>query len=218
MYIFFGILAITGTIIFALLIIVALVVVLSYNTLISKRNRVANAWAQIDVQLKRRYDLIPKLIDAVKGYMVYEKNLLTTVTKLRSAIVSGSTQDKAAANNQLSQTFKTIFAVAENYPNLKAGEEFQELQHEIEVTEDKIAFVRTAYNDYVLDYNNALQMFPTNIFADIFHFQKSDYFKTNEDKTQPVNVNFNDINAPNPQTQKNTQSQQNKTGTTNKKN
>ncbi|MGC8649194.1 MAG: LemA family protein [Candidatus Micrarchaeia archaeon] len=195
MVLLFGILITLSIIFFAIIFIIALVVVLSYNSLISKRNRVANAWAQIDVQLKRRYDLIPKLVDTVKGYMVYEKNLLTTITDLRSAIVSGSTQSKAAANNQLSQTFKTLFAVAENYPDLKAGKEFQELQHEIEVTEDKIAFVRTAYNDYVLDYNNALQMFPTNIFADMFHFQKADFFKTNEEEEQPVDVNFNDVNT-----------------------
>ena len=191
---FFGILFDISLIALLLVVIVALVVILSFNTLVSRRNRVANAWAQIDVQLKRRYDLIPKLVDTVKGYMTYEKNLLKDITTLRSSIVAGSVQDKASANNQLSQTLKTLFAVAEKYPDLKAGKEFQELQHEIEVTEDTIAFVRTSYNDYVLDYNNALQMFPTNIFAQLFKFQKADFFKTTEEEKKDVDVNFKDVN------------------------
>ena len=110
-----------------IVIILILFVVLSYNGLIGKRNRVQDAWAQIDVQLKRRYDLIPNLVDAVKGYMKYEKAVLTTVTQLRSSIVSGNTQDKAQANNQISAALKTIFAVAENYPDLKASQSFLNL-------------------------------------------------------------------------------------------
>lgn len=173
-------------------------IVLIYNGLIAKRNRVQDAWAQIDVQLKRRYDLIPNLINTVKGYMKYEKSVLTQVTQLRSSIVSGSTQDKAAANNQLSQALKSIFAVAENYPDLKASQNFQDLQRQLEDTEDKIAFVRTSYNDYVLDFNNAVQQFPGNVFANMFGFKKAEFFQTPEEQKEPVKVDFDDVNNPQP--------------------
>jgi len=179
-----------------IVIILILIVVLSYNGLISKRNRVSDAWAQIDVQLKRRYDLIPNLVETVKGYMKYEKAVLTTVTQLRSSIVSGNTQDKAQANNQISAALKTIFAVAENYPDLKASQNFKQLQDELTDTEDKISFVRTSYNDYVLDYNNAIQTFPGNIFADTFHFVKADFFQAPPEAAEPVKVNFDDVNNP----------------------
>lgn len=184
--------------IIALVVIVILVltVILTYNGLISKRNRVQDAWAQIDVQLKRRYDLIPNLINSVKGYMKYEKQVLTDVTRLRSSIVSGTTQDKAAANNQISQALKTIFAVAENYPDLKASQNFKQLQDELTDTEDKISFVRTSYNDYVLDYNNAIMTFPGSMFANAFHFQKAEYFQAPPETQQPVSVNFDDVNNP----------------------
>jgi len=159
-----------------------LVIIFSYNNLISKRNRVQDASAQIDVQLKRRYDLIPNLINTVKGYAKYERGVLTQVTKLRSSIITGSMQDKATANNQLSQALKSIFAVAESYPDLKASQNFKQLQDELEDTEDKISFVRTSYNDYVLDFNNAMQTFPGNVFAGWFHFQKADFFQTPEEQ------------------------------------
>jgi len=179
----------------AVVLIVVLIVVLTYNGLVSRRNRVQDAWAQIDVQLKRRYDLIPNLIETVKGYSRYEKGVLTQVTQLRSSIVSGSVQDKAAANNKLSQALKTIFAVAENYPDLKASETFKNLQTELENTEDRISFVRTSYNDYVLDYNNAIQTFPGNVFANSFKFVKMDYFQTPEEQKQPVKVDFSDMGS-----------------------
>ncbi len=189
-----GILAIIG-------IIIILLIIAIYNGLIAKRNRVQDAWAQIDVQLKRRYDLIPNLIDTVKGYAKYERSVLTQVTQLRSSLINGSVQDKAQANNQLTQAFKSIFAVAENYPDLKASQNFQQLQQTITETEDKIAFVRTSYNDYVLDYNNGLQQFPSSVFANAFHFQKFDYFKTdNEVEREPVKVNFDDLNNDSEQT------------------
>lgn len=178
-----------------IVLIILAVVVGIFNGFIAKRNRVQDAWAQIDVQLKRRYDLIPNLVNAVKGYMKYEKGVLTTVTQLRSSIVTGSTQDKAQANNKLSAALKSIFAVAENYPDLKASQNFQDLQHQLEDTEDKIAFVRTSYNDYVLDYNNALQQFPGNIFANQFHFQKADFFQTAAEQKEPVKVDFEDVNS-----------------------
>ena len=179
----------------AVVLIVVLIVVLAYNGLVSKRNRVQDAWAQIDVQLKRRYDLIPNLIETVKGYSRYEKGVLTQITQLRSSIVSGSIQDKAAANNKLSQALKSIFAVAENYPDLKASETFKNLQTELENTEDKISFVRTSYNDYVLDYNNAMQTFPGNVFANTFKFTKMDFFQTPEEQKQPVKVDFGDMGS-----------------------
>jgi LemA protein len=176
--------------------IILLTIVLIYNGFVSKRNRVQDALAQIDVQLKRRYDLIPNLVQAVKGYMTYEKSVLTTVTNLRSSIVSGTMEEKAEANNKISQALKTIFAVAENYPQLKASENFQSLQDELTDTENKISYVRTSYNDYVLDYNNALQTFPGNVFANDFHFEKATFFQAPDEEKQVVKVNFDDVNAP----------------------
>ena len=182
----------------AVIIVIALFFILGFNGLVTKRNRVQDAWAQIDVQLKRRYDLIPNLVDTVKGYMKYEKNVLTTITSLRSQIVSASVQDKASANNQISQALKSIFAVAENYPDLKANQNFLNLQDQLTNTEDKIAFVRTSYNDYVLDFNNAVQQFPGMIFANMFGFKKADFFQAPEEAKEPVKVNFDDVNAPGP--------------------
>ena len=177
-----------------IIIIIVAAVVLIYNGLISKRNRVQDAWAQIDVQLKRRYDLIPNLINTVKGYAKYERSVLTQVTKLRTSLINGSVEEKANANNQITTALKSIFAVAENYPDLKASQNFKELQEAIQETEDKIAFVRTSYNDYVMDYNNGLQQFPSSIFANAFHFQKFDYFKTdNDEEKKPISVNFDDL-------------------------
>lgn len=183
-------------IIVVVLVIIVLAFIAMYNGFIQKRNRVQDAWAQIDVQLKRRYDLIPNLINTCKGYAAYEKGVLTKVTALRSSIITGTVQQKADANNQLSQALKSIFAVAENYPDLKASQNFQMLQQELEGTEDKIAFVRTSYNDYVLDYNNAIQEFPGNVFSGMFHFTKQDFFQAPPEAAQPVKVDFSDLNAP----------------------
>ncbi len=184
------ILVIGAVIILAILGLVALI----YNGLIARRNRVQDAWAQIDVQLKRRYDLIPNLIETVKGYMKYERNVLTKITQLRSSIVSGSVQDKASANNMLSQSLKSLFAVAENYPDLKASQTYQNLQSELIDTEDKISFVRTSYNDYVLDYNNAIQQFPGNLFAGPMGFKRQDFFQVPEEEAanvkKPVKVDL----------------------------
>ena len=174
----------------AVIVVILAAIILIYNGLISKRNRVQDAWAQIDVQLKRRYDLIPNLIETVKGYMKYEKGVLTQITQLRSSIVSGSVQDKAAANNKLSGALKSLFAVAENYPDLKASETYKNLQDELENTEDKISFVRTSYNDYVLDYNNAIQEFPGNVFANAFGFKRIDFFQAPEEAQKPVKVDL----------------------------
>jgi LemA protein len=184
-------LIIAGIIVLVLL----LFVIFGYNGLIVKRNRVQDAWAQIDVQLKRRYDLIPNLIESVKGYAKYEKSVLTQVTQLRSSIVSGSVQDKARANNQLSTALKSIFAVAENYPDLKASANFQMLQQQLTETEDKISYVRTSYNDYVLDYNNAIQVFPGSVFAGAFHFARMDFFQAPPEAQNPVKVDFSDLGS-----------------------
>jgi len=162
----------------AVIVIIVVAIIVMFNGFVSKRNRVQDAWSQIDVQLKRRYDLIPNLVETVRGYMKYEQGVLTKITALRSSIVSGSVQDKAQANNQISQALKSIFAVAENYPQLKASDTYQNLQSQLAETEDKIAFMRTSYNDYVLDFNNAIQTFPGNLFAGMFHFSRFDFFQT----------------------------------------
>ena len=172
------------------IVVLGVIVYGTYNGLITKRNRVQDALAQIDVQLKRRYDLIPNLVETVKGYMKYEKSTLTQITKLRSSIVTGSLEDKAAANNKLSTALKSIFAVAENYPDLKASETYKNLEDELANTEDKISFVRTSYNDYVLDYNTAIQQFPGNIFANAFGFKPTDFFKAPEEASEPVKVDL----------------------------
>jgi LemA protein len=165
-------------------------VVLTYNSLITLRNRVDNAWAQIDVQLKRRYDLIPNLVETVKGYMKHERDTLESVTKMRSQLVTGTPSERAKANNMITDALKTIFAVAEDYPKLQASENFKALQEELSGTEDKIAFVRTAYNDNVLAFNNSLQMFPTNIIAGMFGFIVKAYFEAPAAEREAVKVKF----------------------------
>lgn len=175
------------------IVLILIIVVVLYNGFVQKRNRVQDAWAQIDVQLKRRYDLIPNLMETVKGYARYEKSVFTQVTQLRSAIVTGSVQDKADANNMLSGALKSIFAVAENYPDLKASANFQNLQQQLADTEDKIAFVRISYNDYVLDYNNALQEFPGNLLAGLLNFTKAAFFQAPAESREPIKVDFSDM-------------------------
>lgn len=165
-------------------------VVMTFNRLVSLRNRVENAWAQIDVQLKRRYDLIPNLVESVKGYMKHEKDTLTEVTKYRAALMTGGVEERAKANNMLSQTLKSLFAVAENYPQLKANENFKMLQEELAGTENKIAYIRTSYNDSVLSYDNALEMFPSNIIAGMFGFKPKPYFEAPQAEKEAVKVKF----------------------------
>ncbi len=165
-------------------------IVMAYNRLITLRNRVDNAWAQIDVQLKRRFDLIPNLIETVKGYAAHEKSIMEDITKYRSQIMTGSVEDRAKANNMLSQTLKSLFAVAENYPNLKANENFKMLQESLEGTENKIAYIRTAYNDSVLEFNNATQTFPSNLIAGMFGFKAKPYFEVPEAEKEAPKVKF----------------------------
>lgn len=176
-----------------LIIIVAallLFIVYIYNSLIKLRIRVDNAWSQIDVQLKRRYDLIPNLVKTVKGYLKHEKTVLENITKARASLVLGSPQEKAQATNQITQALKSIFAVAENYPQLKANENFKMLQEELSGTESKIAYARQFYNDSVMQYNESLQVFPKNFFAKLFKFQKREFFITKSKEKENVKVEF----------------------------
>ena len=163
----------------------------AYNSLITAKIRINEALSQIDVQLKRRTDLIPNLVESVKGYVKHEKSVLEEVTKARTALMSAKNiKDKADANNQLGQTLKSLFAVAENYPNLKANENFLNLQEELSDTENKVAYSRQFYNSAVMDYNTKLQVFPTVVFASMLHFTPADFFQTAAEDKQPVKVQF----------------------------
>ena len=172
--------------------IIVLWFVFTYNRLIILRTRIENAWSQIDVQLKRRYDLIPNLIETVKGYAKHEKKVFETVTKARSALMSAKTlPEKAKADNQITAALKTIFAVAENYPTLKANENFMQLQEELTGTESKIAYSRQFYNDNVMNFNQSIQTVPTNIVANMFKFIAKEFFKTEtKEERKPVKVKF----------------------------
>ncbi|MFH1682719.1 MAG: LemA family protein [Candidatus Woesearchaeota archaeon] len=176
-----------------IIVIVAVVVIFMiyiYNSLIRLRMRVKNAWAQIDVQLKRRYDLIPNLVDTVKGYMKHEKGVLEEVTKARASLMTGSVDKKAKASNQITDALKSIFAVAENYPQLKANENFKMLQEELSGTESKIAYARQFYNDSVMSFNEAIQVFPKNLFAKLFGFHGEDFFGAKGAERENVKVSF----------------------------
>jgi len=162
-----------AVIIIGVVIIAGLYLIGTYNSFIILKTRIQEALSGIDVQLRRRADLIPNLVETVKGYTKHEKSLFETVTKARSALISaGSVKEKAEANNQLSAALKSIFAVAEAYPNLKANENFQDLQRQLEDTEDKIAYSRQFFNANVLDFNTKIQTFPSNIMADLFNFKE----------------------------------------------
>lgn len=177
-------------IIIVILVIVVLYLILAYNRFITLRTRIENAWSQIDVQLKRRYDLIPNLVSAVKGYMKHERGTLETITKARAMLVTGSMAQKAKANNMISEALKSIFAVAESYPNLKASENFMQLQEELSGTESKIAYARQFYNDSVLELNTKIQTFPSNIIAKMFGFTQKEFFKTEGKEREAVKVEF----------------------------
>lgn len=153
----------------------------AYNGLIRLRNQLENAWAQIDVQLKRRHDLIPNLVESVKGYAAHERNTLENVIKARNMAASAtSVADRAQAENVLTGALKSLFAVAEAYPDLKANQNFLRLQEELASTENKIAFSRQFYNDSVQGYNTSIEVFPTNILAGMFHFGRRDFFEVKE--------------------------------------
>lgn len=162
-----------------------------YNSLVTAKVRISEAWAQIDVQLKRRTDLIPNLVEAVKGYVKHEKGVLEEVTKARSQLMSaGTTKQKAEANNMLSETLKSLFAVAENYPDLKASQNFLNLQEELSDTENKIAYSRQFLNSNVMDYNTKLTVFPSVVIAKTLGFKPADFFAANEEDKKPVKVAF----------------------------
>jgi LemA protein len=174
-----------------ILIILGLLFVIIYNDLIKQRNRVENAWAQIDVQLKRRYDLIPNLVETVKGYAKHEKTLLEDITKARAAVMSAnSISETAEASNYLSSTLKSLFAVAENYPELKANQNFMQLQKDLMETENKIAYSRQFYNDTVMKYNISIQTIPKNIVASLMGFKKKDLFETQQAERETPKVKF----------------------------
>lgn len=180
-----------GIIALVVVVVLALGLVGMYNGLITLRNRVDEAWSDISVQLKRRYDLIPNLINTVKGYATHEKEVFEKVTEARTrAMSAGGTQEKAEAENMLSGTLKSLFAVSENYPELKANENFLELQRELTDTEDKIMASRRFYNSNVRDFNTKIQVFPTNILAGVLNFTKRDFFEMAESEKENVKVEF----------------------------
>ncbi|HEX8931533.1 MAG TPA: LemA family protein [Patescibacteria group bacterium] len=162
-----------------------------YNSLVTAHVRVSEALSHIDVQLKRRTDLIPNLVEAVKGYAKHEKELLEDITKARASLVKAdSAHDKAKANNVLSESLKSLFAVSENYPDLKANQNFLNLQEELADTENKIAYSRQFYNTNVLDYNTKLTTFPSMIFGNLFKFRPAEFFEADEADKKPVKVSF----------------------------
>ena len=167
-------------------------VVVVYNGLVVLKNRVKNAWAHIDVQLKRRCDLIPNLIETVKGYAAHESATLENVVKARQQAINvgDNVKNRAEAENALSGTLKSLFAVAENYPDLKANQNFMQLQEELTSTENKISFARQFYNDAVMAYNNKKEMFPTNIIAGVFNFENRDFFEIAEAEKAVPKVSF----------------------------
>jgi len=170
---------------------IAIFVILIYNSLIVLRNRIENAWAQIDVQLKKRHDMIPNLVEAVKGYMKHERGVFTEITKARTAFMRAKTiKEKAEADNMLTGALKSLFAVAENYPRLRASENFMQLQEEISGVESKIAYARQFYNDSVLSFNAKIQQFPYNIIAKWFGFKEWDYFRAGAEEKKNVKVKF----------------------------
>ncbi len=179
-------------ILLAIVVVLIIAFVVIYNSLVTMRLRVKNAWSQIDVQLQRRFDLIPNLVETVKGYMAHEADVLTKVTDLRSSWADAKTLDeKAKLDNELSDTLKTIMAVAENYPDLKANQNFSELQTELTNTENKISYSRQFYNDTVTRYNTKLEVFPSNIVASMFHFTAEQLFEVdNQEAKKNVKVDF----------------------------
>lgn len=179
-------------IIVIILVVICIIVVSMYNNLVSLRQRVQNAWSQIDVQLKRRFDLIPNLQETVKGYMAHESETFSKIAELRTAWASSNTvAEKAEISNQLTAALKTIMAVSENYPDLKASESFLGLQDELRNTENKIAYSRQFYNDTVTMYNTKLEMFPSNLIAKAFNFKASELFEVkDEQEKQNVKIDF----------------------------
>lgn len=182
--------------IIALIVIVLIVLwaMSAYNGLVTLRNRVKNGWAQIDVQLKQRADLIPNLVETVKGYAAHESNVFTQVTQARAGVIqaaqSGDVQQRIQAENQLSRALVNLQAVAEAYPQLQANQNFMDLQGQLKGLEEKIAYARQFYNDVVQKYNTKIEVVPTNIIAGLFHFEQAAYFQVDEADRQAPQVKF----------------------------
>lgn len=182
---------VVALIIIGIVVVIGLFIMFTYNRLVGLKQRLKNAWAQIDVQLKRRFDLIPNLVETVKGYAAHEQETLEKVISARNMYAnSDSIKGKAEADNMLTDTLKSIFALSENYPDLKANENFGKLQTELTGTEDKIAFSRQFYNDTVQMYNNAIMVFPSNFVANMFNFKEEDFFEAAATEKEPVKVEF----------------------------
>jgi LemA protein len=178
-------------IIVVIVVVILLWVIATFNSLIRKRNRVRNAWSDIDVQLKRRYDLIPNLVETVKGYKDFEASVLENVTQARTnAMNQVGIKSKGEAENMLSEALKSLFAVAENYPQLRASENFQKLQDQLSNIENDIQSARRYYNAAVRELNNAVQIFPANIVAKIFGFKQEEFFGAEEVEKEVVKVSF----------------------------
>ena len=166
-------------------------IIAKYNQLVNLRNRIENAWSQIDVQLKRRADLIPNLVETVKGYASHEQEVLENVTRARGAMMGAhGVKESAEAQNQMTDALKTLFAVVEAYPELKANENFMMLQEELSGTASKIAYSRQFYNDQVMAYNTLIESFPANVIANSFGFKEQEYFPVDDASREDVNVKF----------------------------
>ncbi len=174
-----------------LIVLILLFVMTTYNSLVRLRNKVRDQFSQIDIQLKKRADLIPNLVETVKGYAKHEKGTLEDVVKARNTYLSAGTPDeKMKSSGELTQAINKLFALAESYPDLKANENFLDLQKQLKEVEDKISYARQFYNDSVLQYNNKIQTVPSNIIASMFHFEKESFFEASEDDRKNVEVKF----------------------------
>ncbi|HVZ11373.1 MAG TPA: LemA family protein [Candidatus Paceibacterota bacterium] len=181
----------TTTIILIVVAVLVLWVIGAFNGLVRGRNRVREAWSDIDVQLKRRYDLIPNLVETVKGYAAHEKDMLERVIQARAAAMGAGTREaKGEAENNLSGALKSLFALSESYPTLKANENFAKLQDELADTENKIQAARRFYNTNVLDYNTKLETFPTNVIGGMFSFKREEFFQMDTAQREPIQVKF----------------------------
>ena len=172
-------------------ILIVMYVISVYNSLVSLRNKVKDQWAQIDVYLKRRFDLIPNLVETVKGYAKHEKQTFEDVVKARNSFQTADTPEKEMqAANELTSAVTKLFALAESYPELKANDNFLNLQNELKETEDKISYARQFYNDVVMNYNNKIEMFPSNIIASMFKFKEEAFFEASETERENITVKF----------------------------
>ena len=178
-------------IVIGLIILVAAFLVSNYNSLVQLRNKVKDQWAQIDVQLKKRCDLIPNLVETVKGYAKHEKSTLEDVVKARNTFLSASTsEEEMKASGEITQALNKLFALSEAYPELKANENFMSLQNDLRDVEEKISYARQFYNDNVMVYKNKIEMFPSNIVAGLFGFKQEPFFEASEDERKNVEVKF----------------------------